>query len=457
MPYRAPQSSQPLAAFEGRATRGRYRVVGMLVVMAVILYLDRYCISVVTPVLLDELDLDKEHLGRTTLGFFWAYALLQVPAGRLSDVFGGRATLASYVALWSLTTMALGLAYGLVSILLLRIMLGIFQAGAYPAAAATLRHWLPLSERAKANGSVSMGGRLGMVLAFALTPMVMYVVAAASGWTTDLWRPVFVVYGGLGLVWAAAFWRRHRDRPRDHPRCNPMEIELTEHDRAATSDAAAARLTLMPLIRDSNVWVLSSINFLLNVGWVFLVTWLPTYLIEVYPDELNEIVGESASQSDLKTILIGVLTAATGLAGVLGNLCGGWWGDRAVARFGLKWGRRATGLVSSVLAALVYLAALFTDNLWLFVAEMVAISFLSDLVLGSLWATYQDIGRGNTAVVLGFANMCGNLAAGGYGWLIGYLAEAQQWSLVFAISSAGFCLAAISWLMADATRFVRAS
>ena len=130
-------------------------------------------------------------------------------------------------------------------------------------------------------------------------------------------------------------------------------------------------------------------------------------------------------------------------------------GRPRVARFGLKWGRRATGLVSSVLAALVYFAALFTDNLWLFVAEMVAISFLSDLVLGSLWATYQDIGRGNTAVVLGFANMCGNLAAAGYGWLIGYFAEAQQWSLVFAISSAGFCLAALSWLRADATRVVK--
>ena len=86
---------------------------------------------------------------------------------------------------------------------------------------------------------------------------------------------------------------------------------------------------------------------------MFLVTWMPTYLIEMYPDELDEIFGDSrADRTILRPSLAGVLTAITGLAGVAGNLCGGWLGDRAVARFGLRWGRRATGLVSSVLAAL---------------------------------------------------------------------------------------------------------
>jgi nitrate/nitrite transporter NarK len=212
---------------------------------------------------------------------------------------------------------------------------------------------------------------------------------------------------------------------------------------------------LASIISDPNIWVLSSINFLLNVGWIFLVTWMPAYLVNVYRGDLDLFLGDNASTSDLRTTVAGVLTAATALAGMLGNLFGGWWGDRAVARFGLRWGRRTNGLAASLLAAAVYLAALFTDNLWLFVAEMIAISFLSDLVLGSLWATYQDIGRRNTAVVLGFANMCGNLGAAGYGWLIGLIAREEMWSLVFAISSIGFCLAALAWLIVDATRTLR--
>jgi ACS family glucarate transporter-like MFS transporter len=424
--------------------------------MAVLLYLDRFCIGVAAPAIMDELDITKEQLGRTYFGFFFAYALLQVPAGRLSDRFGTRYALAAYVALWSLVTFSLGFAYGLASLFILRVLLGLFQAGAYPAAAATIRNWMPVEGRARASGSVSGGGRLGGVVAFAVTPLLMNAVAVGMGWSSGLWRPVFMFYGLLGLVWAAAFWWRHRDRPRLHPRANAAEVVLIE-GQTSTAAEPSRRFSLAPLLGDGNLWVLSSINVLLNVGWVFLVTWMPTYLIEEYGSELGQIFDSSATDTNLNTVVAGMLTAATGLAGIAGNLFGGWLGDRAVARYGLKWGRRTSGLASSILAATIYLAAQWTDNLWLFVAEMIAISFLSDLVLGSLWATYQDIGGGNTAVVLGFANMCGNLGAAGYGWLIGLLADERQWGVVFAISSAGFCIAAVCWLVADATRAVKAS
>ena len=433
----------------------RYRVVGMLMLMAVLLYLDRFCIGVAAPAIMEELEITKEQFGRTYFGFFFAYALLQVPAGRLSDRFGTRYTLSAYVALWSLATLGLGFAHGLASIVIMRVLLGIFQAGAYPSAAAAIRHWMPLAGRARASGCVSGGGRLGNVLGFAVTPLLMHGVAITLGWSSGLWRPVFALYCLLGLLWAAIFWWRHRDRPRLHPSCTGAEIALIEGDAPATAELPAQRLSLRPLLADYNVWVLSSINVLLNVGWVFLVTWMPTYLVEEYATELQQVFAGSSAGENLDTMVAGLLTAATGLAGLAGNIFGGWLGDRAVGRYGLRWGRRATGLASSILAALIYLAAQWTDNLWLFVAEMVAISFLSDLVLGSLWATYQDIGGGNTAVVLGFANMCGNLGAAGYGWLIGFLADDRQWPVVFAISSTGFCLAAGAWLIADATRAVR--
>ncbi len=475
-PYHAPQTIDMQAADGDSPSRVRYRVVGMLVLMAVVLYLDRFSIGAAAPAMIEELGVDKEQFGRAVGAFFLAYALAQVPAGRLSDYFGARLTLAAYVALWSLATFAIGFANSLVSICLMRVLLGIFQAGAYPAAAAAIRNWMPLSGRARANSCVSTGGRLGGLLTFALTPLIMQLVAVASGWSRGLWRPVFMIYGAVGLVWAAVFWWRHRDRPALHPRCNRGEIALVEADSTAVAGQSAAvepsrRLSLAPLLMDYNVWVLSAINFLLNVGWVFLVTWMPTYLVEIHGAELDAIFTSSdrdggggealaaAARKDadeLRTTVAGLWTAVTALAGMAGNLCGGWWGDRAVARYGLRWGRRATGLVSSVLAALIYLAAQWTGSMWLFVAEMIAISFLADLVLGSLWAIYQDIGRSNTAVVLGFANMCGNLGAAGYGWMIGFLAEQQRWTAVFAISSFGFALAALCWLVADATRAVRA-
>ena len=161
----------------------------MLVVMAVLLYLDRFCIGAVTPTIIAELQINKEEFGRAVGAFFLAYALLQVPAGRLSDRFGARRTLALYVALWSLATFAMGWAYSLTAFFLIRILLGVSQAGAYPAAAAALRCWVPLAGRACANSCVSTGGRIGGLLAFAITPLLMHWVAAAAGWTTGAWRP----------------------------------------------------------------------------------------------------------------------------------------------------------------------------------------------------------------------------------------------------------------------------
>jgi sugar phosphate permease len=422
--------------------------------MAVLLYLDRFCIGAATPAMIEELGVDKEEFGRAVGAFFLAYALTQIPAGLLADRFGARVSLSAYVALWSLATLLLGFAHGLAAIMVMRVCLGVAQAGAYPAAASAIRSWMPLAGRARANSCVSTGGRLGGLLAFALTPLLMQAAATAFGWSSGLWRPVFMLYGALGLLWAAAFWWRHRDEPSRHPRVGAAELTIIAADNAADRQHAA-RLALVPMLTDLNVWVVSAIMFLLNIGWVFLVTWMPTYLVEKHGAALDDLFRDAAGGGDLRTTLAGLLTAATGLAGMAGNLVGGWWGDRSVARHGLRWGRRVTGLVSSGLAALIYLAAQWTDNLWLFVGEMIAISFLADLVLGSVWAIFQDIGGANTAVVLGFANMWGNLAAAGYGWLIGLLAEHKQWNAVFAVSSIGFCISAACWLAIDATRPVK--
>ena len=88
------------------ATSIRYWIVGLCVLMSILLYLDRFALSPATDAILRELDLTKEQFGRTTLVFFFAYALAQVPAGWLSDTFGARSTLVAYVIGWSLATVA---------------------------------------------------------------------------------------------------------------------------------------------------------------------------------------------------------------------------------------------------------------------------------------------------------------------------------------------------------------
>jgi nitrate/nitrite transporter NarK len=83
---------------------------------------------------------------------------------------------------------------------------------------------------------------------------------------------------------------------------------------------------------------------------------------------------------------------------------------------------------------------------------MVAISFTIDFGLGAAWASYQDIGGRHVASVLGIGNMCGNLAAAVFAWVIGLLAEHDRWTSVFLISAVAMALNAACWLRFDASR-----
>ena len=107
---------------------------------------------------------------------------------------------------------------------------------------------------------------------------------------------------------------------------------------------------------------------------------------------------------------------------------------------------------AGTVAAIVYIVALFVHTWWIFLILMAFIYFLTDLGLGALWATYQDFGGKYVASVLGFANMCGNLGAAACGILIGYLADADLWPVVFMISSGSFLVVVSMWAFVDPTR-----
>jgi len=89
---------------------------------------------------------------------------------------------------------------------------------------------------------------------------------------------------------------------------------------------------------------------------------------------------------------------------------------------------------------------------WLFVGVMIAISFTIDFSLGATWASYQDIGGRNVAAILGIGNMCGNLGAAGFTWLIGLLADNDHWNSVFLISGISMLVNCVGWLLLDVTR-----
>src|SRR5687767_5600975 len=131
----------PLSVGDERPTRVRYLVVAVAMLMSVLLYLDRFCISFAERLIKEDLDLSNKQMGWILSAFFWSYALGQVPSGWFSDRFGARNMLALYILLWSLFTALTGLAAGFAMLVVMRLGFGLAQAGAYPTAASLLSRW----------------------------------------------------------------------------------------------------------------------------------------------------------------------------------------------------------------------------------------------------------------------------------------------------------------------------
>jgi MFS family permease len=412
-----------------RPTRVRYGVLAFLTVMAVLLYLDRVCISMAEDSIRGALDLSKPEMSVVFSAFFFAYALAQVPSGWLGDRLGARRMLVACVLLWSVCTALTALATGFVALVAVRLLFGIGQAGAYPVAARVNSLWMPFSQRAFASGMITLGGRAGGALAPALTASLIL------AWGD--WRPVFWVYAGPGFAWALLFWLWFRDRPMQHPACNEVECRLIGAQQAETTSPAgtAGGIPWRDACRSTSLWMQCLTQFTTNIAWAFLITWLPTYLKEAHKLELGK---------------TGWLASLPLLVGMVGCVLGGITTDWLTRRIGLKWGRNLLGMTTKFLAAIGALIALAAKDPYVAIAALSLASFAVDLGLGATWAYFQDTGGPYVGTLLGWANMFGNFGAVVSPLLLGWLGEEHGWSWALAACAILYVLAGLCWLGIDA-------
>ena len=433
-----------------RPTSVRIAVAGLLTLMACLLYLDRYAVGIASESMRVDLGMTQTQMSWFLSAFFWSYALSQVPAGWLSDRFGPRAMLTVYILGWSLFTGLLGVTTQIAIVLLLRFLCGAAQAGAYPVASGMIRSWFPMSRRGIASSIIAMGGRSGAVLAPILTASLMTAFAG--------WQPVLISYGLLGIFVAFGVACVCRDTPSDHPRCNEAERNLIAGHDAATGTIATesdrAAFPWWPVLTSVSLWGNSLTQFFTNIGWLFVVTWLPRYLGDVHKVPLSEQA---------------VMTALPTAAGIAGMFCGGWWTDIAARRFGLKWGRRLPVMITRFMAASGYGLCLIVglmcppdpDSRWLpwtIIIGLSAATFCCDLGVPAIWAYSQDVGGRFTASIMGWSNMWGNFGAAVapliYNAILGETPALSQWNWLFAVCTGVFALSGITSLVLDSTKLI---
>jgi MFS family permease len=476
----------------------RYFIVGITAVAAMWMYIDRVCFSTLaTPMKLellvphappadqlDDLSQDEIRAARKTkakreksnaesiqlteediaatkqrkwadnrmsyaLGaFFFTYALFQIPMGTFADRFGARTVLALSIAAWSIVTMLTGFVLGFFALLAIRLLLGITEASAYPAAAGLVKHWAPPEERGRCSSIVAFGGRAGGAVAPWLTTTVAGLLAGVAivewaisptpappdvdGKGPANWRGVFLVYGLCGLAVALLFWSTVRDHPPGPQRPK------------SGSAAGSIRLifqNIAKLARSTNMWFFGALQFGVNLGWAFVVTLLPIYLGESYGTSLEEV---GPMQTTALTI------------GCLGMIPGGFFTDFMRQLLGPRYGRSVPISVAMVGCAVSYFVIPVLPTAWAVIFALGAMAFLVDMHNPSIWSFAQDVGGKNVGAALGWGNMWGNLGAALSPILMTEVKNHAGWNAVFILGACAFLTSAFCGLMLNATKPVEA-
>lgn len=240
---------------------GRWWIVALICAGTVANYLARNSLGVLAPELKTIFAMSTRQYSYVVGAFQVAYTVMQPIAGMVVDRVGLRVGFALFGVAWSAANMLHAFAAGWISLAFFRGLLGLTEAVAIPSGVKAVAEWFKPRERSVAIGWFNAGTSLGAVLA---PPVVVAVTLWAS------WRWAFVVTGGVGLIWAAAWYAFYRTPARD---------------AAPVSPRASARA----ILADRRFWVIAVPRFLAEPAWQTFSFWIPLYLATERGMDLKQI------------------------------------------------------------------------------------------------------------------------------------------------------------------------
>lgn len=289
----------------------RWWVIALIAVATVINYIDRNALGLMWPAISRDIGATKEDYALLAMIFTIAYACGQSLFGKIFDVVGTRLGFALSIIVWSLSIAGHAAARTLGVFALLRVTLGISEAGNWPGAAKANALWFPQQERAFAQGIFNAGAAAGAIVS---APLIGVVLFPAFGW-----QATFIVIGALGVLWLLPWLWLYRSDPDAHPWLSERE---RAHIMGAGGDTAAPPANryapgFAQLLTHRQSWGLILGRFFLDPIWWLFVFWLPIYL--------NQTFGFDVQQ-------IGMFAWVPYVGAMLGSLGGGWFSGALIAR-----------------------------------------------------------------------------------------------------------------------------
>jgi MFS transporter, ACS family, hexuronate transporter len=380
----------------GKKIKGlRWWIVGLLFTAAVLNYIDRQTLSALAPTIQKDLDMTDGDYANIVNIFLIAYTIAYIISGRIVDKVGTRAGTLFFVIWWSVSNMLTAAARGMTSLGVYRFMLGLGEAGIWPAASKAVSEWFPAKQRAFAIGLYTMGATIGATIApYVVIPLATYAYAdklpAIASWLGQGtgWRLAFIITGFAGLLWIVPWLLLYRS-PQKSKLITKQELAYIEEDGEGTQGLTKEQTqtwSWKKVLTFRGTWLLLLARLITDPVWYFFQFWFPKYLSS----------ERHLSQNDLT--ITWIIYAAAGV----GSLFGGWLSGRFI-----KSGRlpvtsrmrvmlicacimpvaplisRVTGLnLSLVIAAAVVLASLA----WLINLSSIIVDIVPNHSLGTVFS-----------------------------------------------------------------------
>lgn len=339
------------------ATRYRWVVCALLFFAAAINYIDRQVIGILKPTLQEQFHFDERAYAAIVFSFQAAYAIGLLASGRIMDRIGVRRGFAVAVIVWSIGAMMHAMADwfswlklptvsidppGIVLLsgatagfAIARLVLGLGEAGNFPASIKTVAEWFPKKERALATGIFNSGTNIGALL----TPVLVPWITLRWGWQ---WA--FIATGLLGLLWVA-WWLQAYRPPEQHPRVSPAELALMQSDPSEPAE----KIPWGRLFPHRQLWAFALGKFMTDPIWWLYLFWVPDFL-------------KRNHGLDLKTM--GLPLVVIYLVADVGSIGGGWISSNLLKRGWTPNAARKTAMLICALSVVPIMFAAKASNLW---------------------------------------------------------------------------------------------
>jgi len=339
----------------------RWVVCALLFLATTINYIDRQVLGLLKAPLQEQFAFSERDYAAIVFSFQLAYAIGLLLAGRVMDKLGTRKGFAVALIVWSIAAIAHAaadwfpnlhvptvlinppaivlLSGAAAGFALARFVLGLGEAGNFPAAIKTVAEWFPKKERSLATGIFNSGSNVGAVI----TPLVVPWIALHWGWQ---WA--FIATGGIGFLWLL-FWLPLYRSPEQHSRLSSPELNYIRSDPAEPTTP----IPWAKLLPHRQTWAFAIGKFMTDPIWWLYLFWIPDFLKRNHGLDLSS---------------IGLPIVVIYLVADVGSIGGGWLSSSLIKRGWSVNRARKTAMLVCALSVVPIIFAAQVSNLWLAVA-----------------------------------------------------------------------------------------